>query len=941
MKKTSRMDYPKKLLFTLVFLLPVVLPGMSAATRDVKLLGLTCNYVEEPIGMGDKKPLLGWRIDTDRAGYLQGSYRVLVASDKALLDADCGDIWDSGIVADGKSQHVKFAGTPLLPCCDYYWKVKVWDVSGLESDWSPVASWRTGLFEEFDWEGEWVSSKFAELLPHRRYKSNRRVEHENWFMEDSAAVYMRREVEIPVPVRKATAFICGLGYYELYINGRKVGDRVMDPLFTDYDKRVVYATYDVTDYFSTGSNAFGILLGNGWYSLPTRDVFGMHDANWHTPPKVRLNVVVEYESGARDVIVTDRTWKWGHGEIVYNSVRSGETIDHTKSVHGWNEPGFCDSLWRNVCHVPAPLGKLTADPMPPMRVAKELKPVGITETGPGVYLVDFGENLTGWVETRVRGSRGQTVELQFNEVLKADGSLDTQNSTWHTRGRYQTELLILGGDGEETFEPRFTYHGFRYMQVRGLDYKPAPEDFTAKCVHTDLQRAGNFSCSMDKLNDLNAAVCRTLLNAVHGIPGEEPTREKMGWTLDAAVVMESYLYNFDALNTYKKALRDFQDSQSPAGHIPTAVPSVGWGYVHEDGSLDYWDDPWWGGSIFLLADKLYLYTGDTGVLESAFPSLKAYVDFLSSTAEDHIISWSLGDWLDLNPDPNSQASNLTPVAQTSTAGYYWMSRKLADYAQILGYDKRLSEHYRELADSIKDKFNREFLDYETGIYAENSQTAQALPLALGLVPDEMKEKVRQRLLDAIDMRNGHISAGFIGGNFTMDYLPGNGYFDVAYKMLTQPESPGWLHMVRSSKSTMSESINLNGPGSGHHPYGAYIGFWLYKYLGGIRADENKPGFREFIIEPGLGSGLEEACTSYHSLYGEIVSAWKKRGDRIVLTIRVPANSVAELILPSEMIGGNLRVNNTRIRNIPAISLITVGNGKTHYSVGSGTYEFRF
>lgn len=305
------MDYWKRLFFTLAFLLPVALPGMSAATRDVKLLGLTCNYVEEPIGMGDKKPLLGWRIDTDRAGYLQGSYRVLVASDKALLDADCGDIWDSGIVADGKSQHVKFAGTPLLPCCDYYWKVKVWDVSGLESDWSPVASWRTGLFEEFDWEGEWVSSKFAELLPHRRYKSNRRVEHENWFMEDSAAVYMRREVEIPVPVRKATAFICGLGYYELYINGRKVGDRVMDPLFTDYDKRVVYATYDVTDYFSTGSNAFGILLGNGWYSLPTRDVFGMHDANWHTPPKVRLNVVVEYESGARDVIVTDRTVEMG------------------------------------------------------------------------------------------------------------------------------------------------------------------------------------------------------------------------------------------------------------------------------------------------------------------------------------------------------------------------------------------------------------------------------------------------------------------------------------------------------------------------------------------------------------------------------------------------------------------------------------------------------
>nr|WP_302385405.1 family 78 glycoside hydrolase catalytic domain [uncultured Alistipes sp.] len=686
----------------MAFLLAAVSAG-AAAARDARPLGLTCNYAEEPLGMGDRRPSLGWRIDTGRPGYLQGAYRVLVASDRKLLEADRGDVWDSGVVREGRSQHVKFGGVPLLPCCDYYWKVKVWDTDGAESDWSPVASWRTGLFDEFDWKGEWVSSRFAEVLPHRRYKSNRRTERENWFMEDSAAVYMRRQVELPSPVRRATAFICGLGYYELYINGRKVGDRVLDPLFTDYDKRVVYAAYDVTDRLAAGSNAVGIVLGNGWYSSPTRDVFGMHDVNWRTPPKVRLNIVVEYESGAREVIATDRTWRWGHGEIVYNSVRSGETIDHTRTVHGWNEVGFRDSLWRPVCRVPAPLGRLTADPMPPMRVTGELPAERVVQTSPGVYLVDFGENLTGWVEARVRGERGQTVELQFNEVLKADGSLDTQNSTWHTRGRYQTGLLILGGEGMETFEPRFTYHGFRYMQVRGLTYEPSPEDFTAKCVHTDLPSAGTFHCSMPKLNELNAAVRRTLLNSIHGIPGEEPTREKMGWTLDAAVVMESYLYNFDALNAYKKALRDFRDAQAPTGHIPSTVPSAGWGYVHEDGSLDYWDDPWWGGSIFLLTDKLYLHTGDVGVLEYAFPALKAYVDFLTSTARDHIVTWSLGDWLDLNPDTTSQASNLTPVAQTSTAGYYWMSRRLAEYAEILGYDRRLSEHYGALAERIRER----------------------------------------------------------------------------------------------------------------------------------------------------------------------------------------------------------------------------------------------
>lgn len=813
------MNYLKNGFLSLAFLLAAVAAG-AAAARDARPLGLTCNYAEEPLGMGDRRPSLGWRIDTGRPGYLQGAYRVLVASDRKLLEADRGDIWDSGVVREGRSQHVKFGGVPLLPCCDYYWKVKVWDTDGAESDWSPVASWRTGLFDEFDWKGEWVSSRFAEVLPHRRYKSNRRTERENWFMEDSAAVYMRRQVELPSPVRRATAFICGLGYYELYINGRKVGDRVLDPLFTDYDKRVVYAAYDVTDRLAAGSNAVGIVLGNGWYSSPTRDVFGMHDVNWRTPPKVRLNIVVEYESGAREVIATDRTWRWGHGEIVYNSVRSGETIDHTRTVHGWNEVGF------------------------------------------------------------------------------------------------------------------------RYMQVRGLTYEPSPEDFTAKCVHTDLPSAGTFHCSMPKLNELNAAVRRTLLNSIHGIPGEEPTREKMGWTLDAAVVMESYLYNFDALNAYKKALRDFRDAQAPTGHIPSTVPSAGWGYVHEDGSLDYWDDPWWGGSIFLLTDKLYLHTGDVGVLEYAFPALKAYVDFLTSTARDHIVTWSLGDWLDLNPDTTSQASNLTPVAQTSTAGYYWMSRRLAEYAEILGYDRRLSEHYGALAERIRERFNREFLDPRTGIYAENSQTAQALPLALGLVPDTLKAKVGQRLLDAIDLRDGHISAGFIGGNFTMDYLPRSGRFDVAYRMLTRPESPGWLHMVQSERSTMSESINQNGPGSGHHPYGAYIGFWLYKYLGGIRPDEAKPGFREFVIEPGLDSGLAEVSVGCRSLYGEIVSAWKRRDGGGTLTICVPANTVAELILPAGAVGRNPRVNGVRLRDIPSIAPIpSSGDGKIRYSVGSGTYEF--
>lgn len=478
------------------------------------------------------------------------------------------------------------------------------------------------------------------------------------------------------------------------------------------------------------------------------------------------------------------------------------------------------------------------------------------------------------------------------------------------------------------------------MQVRGLTYEPSPEDFTAKCVHTDLPSAGTFHCSMPKLNELNAAVRRTLLNSIHGIPGEEPTREKMGWTLDAAVVMESYLYNFDALNAYKKALRDFRDAQAPTGHIPSTVPSAGWGYVHEDGSLDYWDDPWWGGSIFLLADKLYLHTGDVGVLEYAFPALKAYVDFLTSTARRpyrYMVAGRLarpesrhhqpgvepdarGADLDrglLLDEPPPGRIRRNPRLRPAAVGALRGARRTDPGAVQPGVPRSPDRH-----------LCGEFAD---GAGAAAGSRARA---------DTLKAKVGQRLLDAIDLRDGHISAGFIGGNFTMDYLPRSGRFDVAYRMLTRPESPGWLHMVQSERSTMSESINQNGPGSGHHPYGAYIGFWLYKYLGGIRPDEAKPGFREFVIEPGLDSGLAEVSVGCRSLYGEIVSAWKRRDGGGTLTIRVPANTVAELILPAGAVGRNPRVNGVRLRDIPSIAPIpSSGDGKIRYSVGSGTYEF--
>ena len=410
------------------------------------------------------------------------------------------------------------------------------------------------------------------------------------------------------------------------------------------------------------------------------------------------------------------------------------------------------------------------------------------------------------------------------------------------------------------------------------------------------------------------------------MPAEEPTREKMGWTLDAGVLMETYLYNFDAITTYKKSLQDFMDSREPTGHIPAIVPTNGWGFCTSQG-IELFDDPWWGGAIYIIADHLFTYTGDTAIITHAFDILKEYIDFVASTARDDLIFWSLGDWLEMGFDINKP--RLTPVVQTSTAGYYWMNERLSAYARILGKEA-LSAQYAANARRICDKFNAVFLDRETGWYAENSQTAQALPLLLGMVPADMIDKVEKRLFDAVVANDGHISAGFIGTNPVLEYLSRNGHADMAFKMVAQPESPGWLYMVKDANSTMGENLNAKEYGSGHHPYGAHVGFWLFKYMGGIRPDIQHPGFQEFIIEPLFVLEMDYISVKTQSLYGEIVSSWKRLGNQIDLELVIPGNTRATLLLPSSVMEIEINIDGKKIGKVKK-------GTKTGWTLDSGRY----
>ena len=883
---------------------------LYAGKSDILLRNLTCEYAYDPLGIDIPNPALGWQIVSERQGVNQSAYRIIVAGSLEVLKRNKGDVWDSGKTPSSQSQQVRYSGPVLRTAQYYYWKVQIWDEQGKASAWSEPARWSMGILSPEEWQGKWISNRYAEVSGKRAFLDSWNDKENYQPAGDTSAVYLRKSATLARNVKRATALICGLGYYELCVNGDKAGTQVMNPAFSDYQRTVYYTAHDVTTLLRKGDNTLGIILGNGFYNLPERDLFQTHNAWWKTPPKVLMNLIIEYASGQKEVIVTDESWRWSYGEIVYNSIRGGETIDHTREQTGWNKAKFDDSNWKQPERVPAPAGTLKAQLCPPMRVAEEFAPTGITEPKPGVYLVDFGENMTGWIAMRVKGERGQTVVCDYNEMLHGDGTLNTGYSHSHTGGRFQQEQFILDGDGDEYFEPRFTYHGFRYVQISGLKQKPTLADFTAKSVHSELPVTGKFASSDTKLNQLYHAVRRTHHNSAHGMIAEEPTREKMGWTLDAGAAVPTYLYYFDATNLVRKNIQDFIDGQEPSGHIPAIVPTAGWSFTYPDGKPFPWDDPWWGGSIFLLVENLYATTGDTALIAHAFDAMMRYADFVASTAKDDLVYWSLGDWLQAR-------YNLTSVEQTSTAGYFWMNKLVAEYARMLG-KKDIAEKYAAHAERIKAKFNDTFLDRETGWYRDpqtpttfiirndwvpadkketvRSQTAQALPLYLGLVPEDMKKKVTARLLEAVEIYDGHINTGFIGSNPLLEYLSVNGHVETAYGMVSKREPSGWLYMVKDEKSTMGECL-YGTPDSWNHPYGATVGFWLLKYLGGIRPDPEHPGFKRFIIAPHVPDDMNGLDVEIQTLYGKVQSSWKREGDKIRLRVAIPCNTSARLILP--------------------------------------------
>lgn len=894
--------------------------GFPIPMDEMIISNLKCEYQTNPLGIASVNPHLSWQMESNIRNQKQTAYRILVSESLEKLNNDIGEIWDSKKVKSDQSVLIQYKGTMLKTGNQYFWKVKVWDKGGNQSDWSKVASWMMGFLNEADWKAKWIGSG-----------SNKEKDSANYY----AAVQFRKEATIKKKPQKAIARFSGLGFGELFINGQKVSTDKMVPGWTDYNKKVLYMTYDVTEQIKQGQNVFGIILGNGWFNSPKRDMFRYDNAPWKSHPKFLLNISLTFDDGTVGEIVSDESWKWRNSHITFNGIKGGETIDARKLQEDWNKDIFDVEGWANSVIVRSPSGKLTPQAIPAERVMNLINPVQLTEPKPGVFVYDLGEHIAGWVQFKTSGNIGQLLTLEYDENLQEDGTI-TRIPSGHTRGRYQTDELILSGKRLDIFEPKFTYHGFRYIQIKGLSSKPKLSDLIACNVYNDIGHSGSFECSKDVINKVHSAFKVALQNSLHSVQ-TEPAREKVNWTEDAHNIMEGAIFNFDYYTFANKTLDDVLNSQEPNGHVPPINPTGIWGLTDSVGKPPIWSDPWWGGVILEIPWYIYNYFGDVDALRRAYEPMKRFVDYLGTTAVDSVfIDWNLGDW---NEVYAAGHPTRTPMIQTSTTGYFYYASLLSKIADILAFNEDRKK-YELLAERIKVAFNKRFLDPNTGLYAENSQTAQIMPLYLGLSPVEKNDLILKRLIENINQWKGHLSSGFVGYLFLLNGLTHFGYADVAYEMATKEDFPGWGFMLKDGTNTLKEGwsvVNYEGSGYNFASLGG-VDSWYYKALAGINPSEGFPGFKKIIINPHIVGDLSWVKACFDSQYGKIGSSWKIEKDSLFFDVIIPVNTNAEVYIPCTDFN-KIKESEKTILNSDIKKIDKIVKGKTILSLGSGTYHF--
>jgi alpha-L-rhamnosidase len=829
-----------------------------------EIVAMKCEYLVNPIGVDAQYPRLSWQLKDERRGAAQTAYQIIVSTHPTDLSKELA--WQSGKI-NGTPNLVRYKGRKLKPFTRYYWKLEIWDKDGKKII-SPISFFETGLMDMKNWKGAWISDlSDVNVKP---------------------AGNFRKEFEAPKKVRSARAYIAAAGLYELYINGNKIGNHRLDPMYTRFDRRTLYVSYDVTAALLNGRNAVGVTMGNGWYNHQSTAVWNFHNAPWRARPAFCLDLRITYEDGSIETVSSGKDWKTALGPIIFNSIYTAEHYDARLEQQGWKNPGFDDKKWKNVIYRAAPSQNIVSQLMHPVENVERIEVKEMKKLADTLYLFDLGRNISGVCELNVQGEAGAVIRLKHAEQLDSTGRADQSNIDVHYRPTdntdpFQTDIFILSGKGRENFMPKFNYKGFQYVEVscnRPLQLNK--EDLVGYFMHSSTPVAGKISSSNEMINKLWAATNASYLSNLFGYPTDCPQREKNGWTGDAHIASETGLYGFDGITIYEKWLADHRDEQQPNGVLPSIIPTGGWGYEWGNG-------PDWTSTIAIIPWNIYLFYGDTTLLADSYTAIKKYVDHINELYPSGLTTWGLGDWVPVK--------SKTPVELSSTAYYFTDVTIFSKAAALLG---KTEDHkkYTALAEKIRKAFNDKYLDTQKGIYGSGVQTELSVPLMWGLVPEQYRSKVAGNLAKRVAEDSFHLDVGLLGTKAILNALSENGYADIAYKIAAQETFPSWGWWIRNGATTLYENwpINAKSDISRNHIMFGEIGAWLYKGPGGIKPDETKPGFRNIILEPHFVEGIEHFEALHEGPYGTIVSSWKRNGGSIIYTVIVPANSTASLKL---------------------------------------------
>ncbi len=830
-----------KVLNKLVALLILTLISSSCEYFEKKSIyptNLRCENLENPIAIDIASPLLSWNMESTKRGQIQFAYQILVSGSKEKLDKNIGDYWDSGKIESDISVNIRYTGEPLNSRDVLYWKVKIWSAEGEESAWSETSKWEMSFLKQTDWQAKWIGIS---------------EDKDPFSTKTNPAPYFRNEIDIQQKIKSAKVYVSGLGYYELYLNGNKVGDNVLAPAQTNYDKRalpkllyhyddqsttrVFYNTFDVTNLLQKGKNAIGMILGNGWYNQ--RDRVEEGDL-WYSTPRLICQLEIEYTNGETKIVTSNKDWKVKTGPILHDGIFTGEVYDARLEMKGWNSPGFNDLDWKPAELVRAPTGKLESQLAPSDKLVRTFKPLSISTNEDGLIVVDAGEMISGWIRLRINEKSGQEISMLFIEEMG------------NSYG--QKDVYISNGSGNEVYEPRFTWHAFRTVEISGITQPLTKDDIDIVVVNTDVTPTGSFSCSNELFNKIQENYIRTQLGNFHGsISSDCPHRERLGYTGDGSILVESSILNFDMTNFYQKWVNDMDDARNKkTGFVPHTAPYGGGG-----------GGPAWGSAYVITPWFYYLYYGNSRILEQHYSGMKQWVEYLGTRTDENGIvvreepdGWCLGDWA-------TPGRIEIPPAYVNTCYYFYVTDLMSKIAAVLGNESD-AEYFKRLAKEIKEVVNTHFFDPDKNQYWEGRQGANVFALAFGIVPEENIEAVLKNLTENIHANKGHLDTGILATPLLLDILTKYGKEDLAFSIMNQRDFPSFGdYILGKGATTLWE--NWNGASSHSHPmYGSVIR-WFYQAVAGIYPDEENPGFKNVIIKPALCGDLTFASADYNSV----------------------------------------------------------------------------